>query len=298
MNIGSIDSVTGTSLTSAYTMSKFGIRGLTKVTALENAAVRRPRQHRVPRRRQPGDAPAHRRVGRPAATALRRRCIPERMGPGRRRSRPRRSTLRPTSRACQRRRAGARRRPDAPGCSCPSPTSSSSLHPPLRGTTDPRSAAADEIVLSTWRTASRLVTLNRPEARNALNGELIAAMRAAWRSAAPTTTCRRSILTGNDPAFCAGLDLGYLADRVERRRRRRGTSLPRVAGAAAPEADHRRGQRARGHRRARGRARRATSWWRRSGPASPTPTPGSASCPAGASRSRSPTRSGCAGPRR
>ena len=36
VNIGSIDSVTGTSLTAAYTTSKFGIRGLTKVIALEN----------------------------------------------------------------------------------------------------------------------------------------------------------------------------------------------------------------------------------------------------------------------
>jgi 3alpha(or 20beta)-hydroxysteroid dehydrogenase len=37
VNIGSIDSVTGTALTSAYTSSKFAMRGLTKVTALENA---------------------------------------------------------------------------------------------------------------------------------------------------------------------------------------------------------------------------------------------------------------------
>jgi 3alpha(or 20beta)-hydroxysteroid dehydrogenase len=36
VNIGSIDSVTGTSLTAAYTTSKFGIRGFTKVIALEN----------------------------------------------------------------------------------------------------------------------------------------------------------------------------------------------------------------------------------------------------------------------
>jgi 3alpha(or 20beta)-hydroxysteroid dehydrogenase len=36
VNIGSIDSITGTSLTSAYTTSKFGIRGFTKVIALEN----------------------------------------------------------------------------------------------------------------------------------------------------------------------------------------------------------------------------------------------------------------------
>ena len=37
VNIGSIDSVEGTPLTSAYTASKFALRGLTKVTALENA---------------------------------------------------------------------------------------------------------------------------------------------------------------------------------------------------------------------------------------------------------------------
>ena len=36
VNLGSIDSVEGTPLTSAYTASKFALRGLTKVTALEN----------------------------------------------------------------------------------------------------------------------------------------------------------------------------------------------------------------------------------------------------------------------
>jgi 3alpha(or 20beta)-hydroxysteroid dehydrogenase len=38
VNIGSIDAVQGASLTSAYTASKFALRGLTKVTALENRA--------------------------------------------------------------------------------------------------------------------------------------------------------------------------------------------------------------------------------------------------------------------
>jgi 3alpha(or 20beta)-hydroxysteroid dehydrogenase len=37
VNVGSIDSVQGTALTSAYTASKFALRGLTKVTAIENA---------------------------------------------------------------------------------------------------------------------------------------------------------------------------------------------------------------------------------------------------------------------
>jgi 3alpha(or 20beta)-hydroxysteroid dehydrogenase len=37
VNLGSIDSMQGTALTSAYTASKFALRGLTKVTAIENA---------------------------------------------------------------------------------------------------------------------------------------------------------------------------------------------------------------------------------------------------------------------
>jgi 3alpha(or 20beta)-hydroxysteroid dehydrogenase len=36
VNVGSIDSVHGVTLTSAYTSSKFALRGLTKVTAIEN----------------------------------------------------------------------------------------------------------------------------------------------------------------------------------------------------------------------------------------------------------------------
>lgn len=36
VNLGSIDSVFGTALTAAYTASKFALRGLTKVTAIEN----------------------------------------------------------------------------------------------------------------------------------------------------------------------------------------------------------------------------------------------------------------------
>src|SRR5688572_31818529 len=55
------------------------------------------------------------------------------------------------------------------------------------------------------------VTLNRPDARNALNREL--------RKALPTTLLELDarddvaaiVLTGADPAFCAGLDLKELA---------------------------------------------------------------------------------------
>ncbi len=53
----------------------------------------------------------------------------------------------------------------------------------------------------------RLLTLNRPEARNALNGELVAGLRAALLSADADDEVRVVVLTGADPAFCAGVDL-------------------------------------------------------------------------------------------
>jgi enoyl-CoA hydratase len=54
------------------------------------------------------------------------------------------------------------------------------------------------------------VTLNRPEARNALNTELLAGLRATMATAEADRKVAVVILTGADPAFCAGLDLKQL----------------------------------------------------------------------------------------
>ena len=54
------------------------------------------------------------------------------------------------------------------------------------------------------------ITLNRPEARNALSGALIRDLRAAVRAAQDDDGVDVLILTGADPAFCAGLDLKEL----------------------------------------------------------------------------------------
>jgi enoyl-CoA hydratase len=59
------------------------------------------------------------------------------------------------------------------------------------------------------------VTLNRPEARNALNAELIETIRTRVAECEASGDVDAMILTGTDPAFCAGLDLAYLAARVE-----------------------------------------------------------------------------------
>src|SRR3954453_14205924 len=56
------------------------------------------------------------------------------------------------------------------------------------------------------------VTLNRPDTRNALNGELLAALVEAITSARHDDSVRAIVLTGaGDKVFCAGADLGGCA---------------------------------------------------------------------------------------
>src|SRR3954471_17248797 len=56
------------------------------------------------------------------------------------------------------------------------------------------------------------VTLNRPDQRNALNGELLAALVEAMRRARDDETVRAFVLTGaGGRVFCAGADLGGFA---------------------------------------------------------------------------------------
>jgi enoyl-CoA hydratase len=54
------------------------------------------------------------------------------------------------------------------------------------------------------------ITLNRPEARNALSSEVLRLLPEALRTADADPEVRVIILTGADPAFCAGLDLKEL----------------------------------------------------------------------------------------
>ena len=52
-----------------------------------------------------------------------------------------------------------------------------------------------------------LVTLNRPEARNAVNGALAGALEAAVARIEADPEIRVAVLTGTGPVFCAGADL-------------------------------------------------------------------------------------------
>jgi enoyl-CoA hydratase len=73
------------------------------------------------------------------------------------------------------------------------------------------------------------VTLNRPEARNALNRELRKALPTTLRALDERDDVAAIVLTGADPAFCAGLDLKELAAG--------GDALRETGAAGGPEAD-------------------------------------------------------------
>ena len=75
--------------------------------------------------------------------------------------------------------------------------------------TNPR----DDLVLLESADGVATVALNRPEARNALSGALRARLRQVMADVDADESVAAVILTGTDPAFCAGLDLKELSAR-------------------------------------------------------------------------------------
>lgn len=70
-----------------------------------------------------------------------------------------------------------------------------------------------------------VVTLNRAEARNALNPELIVGLAHTWRSLAESDDVRAIVVTGAEgTTFCSGFDLG--------------TTIPIMTGVREPENEH------------------------------------------------------------
>jgi len=68
----------------------------------------------------------------------------------------------------------------------------------------------NELVTTATDGAVQVITLNRPEARNALSVALQSALAVALHAADKDETVACVVLTGADPAFCAGLDLKEL----------------------------------------------------------------------------------------
>jgi enoyl-CoA hydratase len=66
-----------------------------------------------------------------------------------------------------------------------------------------------------------VITLNRPDARNAINPEVAVRLAQAWQAVKDDDDVRVAVLTGTGSAFCAGADLGQL--------------IPMMSGARKPE---------------------------------------------------------------
>jgi len=66
------------------------------------------------------------------------------------------------------------------------------------------------VVESETRDRVAVITLNRPAARNALSSQLLTELAAAFAAADADAAVDVIVLTGADPAFCAGLDLKEL----------------------------------------------------------------------------------------
>jgi len=72
---------------------------------------------------------------------------------------------------------------------------------------------AEDVLLQSTEDRIRVLTLNRPKARNALNSSLFAALLDALVKADDDDSVDVVVITGADPAFCAGIDLKEAAER-------------------------------------------------------------------------------------
>ena len=66
------------------------------------------------------------------------------------------------------------------------------------------------ILLTETNESTRVITLNRPDKRNALNDELIAALKAALREAEADDSTKCIVIRGAGKDFCSGADLSAL----------------------------------------------------------------------------------------
>jgi enoyl-CoA hydratase len=73
-------------------------------------------------------------------------------------------------------------------------------------------AVGDDVLIVEQSDRVAVVTMNRPQARNALNKELQDDLVAAVQRLESDDDVDVVVLTGSDPAFCAGFDLTRLAD--------------------------------------------------------------------------------------
>jgi len=74
------------------------------------------------------------------------------------------------------------------------------------------------LVLYESRPPAVVITINRPDKRNALSRKLIASLTEAFERAKGDSAARCVLFTGAGPAFCAGMDLTELSETIEAER--------------------------------------------------------------------------------
>ena len=74
---------------------------------------------------------------------------------------------------------------------------------------------SDALVLCSIQPPAAIVTLNRPDRRNALSRDLIAALTETFQGVREDSAARCVILTGAGSVFCAGMDLAELAESMD-----------------------------------------------------------------------------------
>ncbi len=72
------------------------------------------------------------------------------------------------------------------------------------------SETTEQAVLETRRGKSVWLTLNRPQVKNAMNGDMIAQLIEAFCRLGADPETRAIVLAGQGDAFCSGADLGYM----------------------------------------------------------------------------------------
>src|SRR4051794_5791827 len=111
--------------------------------------------------------------------------------------------------------SGGRRRPPPPARSPPATTSAKAWLRSSRSASpvgrEGRRSMAEDVILIEVSEGVAVVTLNRPEARNALDPALTAALPEAIAACDGRDDVDAIVLTGADPAFCAGVDLKSLS---------------------------------------------------------------------------------------
>jgi len=80
-----------------------------------------------------------------------------------------------------------------------------------------RDYGVEELVLMETRESTAVLTLNRPDKRNALSRALISSLTEKFSKVRDEKNIRSVILTGTGSAFCAGMDLAELSETIDKR---------------------------------------------------------------------------------